>query len=291
MDQHFVPKSYLSAWCDPNTPPLQTPSVWIFTKDGTQSHNKAPKNILKETDTYTIKGADGSRDLTLEQGLCQLESRFVSIRNNKLSKEEPLSQDEHLYVCGFMAAMITRTKAQREYYKEYWGGLLKDLDGMIKRRRQENPNARIILDRLPEDLNKRSLTYADVREAAEKPLQTLMFPLIDTITPRLLRLDYAIFTTDDAPGFITSDNPCSWYDPKWQELPPMLQNQPALRKSTEISLPISPRQMICLNLNGIRGYIKANDKIINAINARTRFNALESFIVNANLKKWEWFAE
>ena len=262
-----------------------------FSQDGTQSHNKAPKNILKETDTYTIKGADGSRDLTLEQGLCQLESRFVGILNNKFSNEETLSQDEHLYVCGFMAAMIARTKAQREYLKGYWGGLLKDLDGMINRRRQENPNARIILDRLPDDRNIGSLTYADVREAAEKPLQTLMLPLIDSITPRFLRLDYVIFTTDDDPGFITSDNPCTWADPKRQELPPMFQNQPTLRKSTEISLPISPRQMICLNLNGMRGYIKANDKIVNMANARTRVNALEFFVVNANVKKREWFVE
>jgi len=290
--QHFVPQSYLSAWCDPNTPPDQTPYVWIFTKDGAQSKRKAPENVFCETDTYTIKSADGSRDLWLECGLCELESRFVCTRNNKISKEEALNQEEHLYLCAFMAAMLSRTKAQREHHKAQWGGFLKVLDEMIENRRKENPNARIILDRLPADHNERSFTYADVKEAAEKPLQTLMSPLISAMTPKLLRLDYyAIFTTDVAPGFITSDNPCNWYDSKWQELPPMWQNQPLLRKSTEISLPISPKQLVCLNLSGMQGYIKADDKIVNEANARTRFNALEYFVVNANIKKDEWFVE
>ena len=143
-NQHFIPKSYLSAWCDPNTPPQQTPYVWIFTKDGKQSDNKAPHNILYETDTYTIKSADGSRDLKLERGLCELESRFVHVRDKKICKEKPLGQEEHFYLCAFMAAMLARTKAQREHHKEQWGGLLKDLDEMIKARRNENPNARIM---------------------------------------------------------------------------------------------------------------------------------------------------
>jgi Protein of unknown function (DUF4238) len=155
---------------------------------------------------------------------------------------------------------------------------------MIDKRRKDNPNARIILDRHPGDHNERFFTYADIKEAAEKPLQTLMLPLITAMIPKFLMLDYAIFTTDDVTGFITSDNPCSWHDHKWQELPPMWQSYPLLRKSTEISLPISPKQMACLNLNGMRGYIKANE-IVNEANARTRFNALESFIVNANVKK------
>jgi Protein of unknown function (DUF4238) len=116
-NQHFVPQSYLSAWCDANTPPGQTPYVWIFAKEGTQSKRKAPENIFFETDTYTIKSADGSRALRLERGLCELESRFVHIRNNKISKEEPLNQKEHLYLCAFMAAMLVRTKAQREHQK------------------------------------------------------------------------------------------------------------------------------------------------------------------------------
>jgi hypothetical protein len=48
-DQHFVPNSYLKPWCNAATP-------------------------AKQTDIYTVKAADGLRDLTLEHGLNQLET-------------------------------------------------------------------------------------------------------------------------------------------------------------------------------------------------------------------------
>ena len=32
--QHWVPESYLTAWCDPGTPADQEPYVWRFSKDG-----------------------------------------------------------------------------------------------------------------------------------------------------------------------------------------------------------------------------------------------------------------
>jgi hypothetical protein len=48
--QHFIPRSYLAAWRDPETPEGQEPYVWRFSKDGSQSKNKAPQNIFTETD-------------------------------------------------------------------------------------------------------------------------------------------------------------------------------------------------------------------------------------------------
>ena len=44
--QHFVPQSYLRAWCDPETPDGQEPYVWRFAKDGTDARRKAPENIF-----------------------------------------------------------------------------------------------------------------------------------------------------------------------------------------------------------------------------------------------------
>ncbi len=69
--QHFVPKSYLEAWCDPACPKKQTPYVWLFSCDGADIKRKSPKNIFYETDMYTILGKNGERILTLEHGLQQ----------------------------------------------------------------------------------------------------------------------------------------------------------------------------------------------------------------------------
>jgi hypothetical protein len=75
-NQHFIPRSYLAAWCDPTTPAGHEPYVWRFDKDGTNRRKKSPANLFSETDTYTITTADWKRDLTLENGLAELESRF-----------------------------------------------------------------------------------------------------------------------------------------------------------------------------------------------------------------------
>ncbi|MCP4426859.1 MAG: DUF4238 domain-containing protein, partial [Chloroflexi bacterium] len=84
--QHYVPSSYLRAWCDPDTPKGHTPYVWRFSKDGTQISKKAPKRIFYERDLYTVRGNDGQRDLHLEYNLSKVENEFYKLRKNKLSR-------------------------------------------------------------------------------------------------------------------------------------------------------------------------------------------------------------
>jgi hypothetical protein len=77
VKQHWVPRSYLEAWCDPETPDDHDPYVWRFGKDDREDRRKAPHNIFAETDFYTIRMPEGGKDLTLERGLSTLESEFV----------------------------------------------------------------------------------------------------------------------------------------------------------------------------------------------------------------------
>lgn len=95
--QHFIPEGYLKEWCDPDCPPMHEPYVWRFQKDSKEGQRKAPKNIFRETDMYTIKSVNGDRDLTLERGLSQLESVYCSLRDNKLLRHIPLDPDEHFF--------------------------------------------------------------------------------------------------------------------------------------------------------------------------------------------------
>ena len=74
--QHWIPRSYLNAWCDPATPKEHQPYVWRFEKDGTSRARKSPKNIFHATDLYTIHLSDGTRELSIEHGLSELESEF-----------------------------------------------------------------------------------------------------------------------------------------------------------------------------------------------------------------------
>ncbi len=104
--QHTVPESYLTAWCDPETPEGQEPYVWRWLKDGTEVRRKAPRNIFYEMEIYTLKTPDGSRDLRLEGMLSGLEAAFAT---NQARKVGPFSspgfcREVHLdQVCGCSA--------------------------------------------------------------------------------------------------------------------------------------------------------------------------------------------
>jgi hypothetical protein len=64
--QHWIPRSYLQAWTEPDVPANHEPFVHVFSKDGDRHRRRAPSNIFTETDLYTIKQPGGGRDLRLE---------------------------------------------------------------------------------------------------------------------------------------------------------------------------------------------------------------------------------
>ena len=82
--QHWVPRSYLQAWVDPDTPAGHEPYVNVISRDGGEVRRRAPSNIFTETDLYTIQLPDGRRDLRLEHGLSQLETDFFEMRRKFL---------------------------------------------------------------------------------------------------------------------------------------------------------------------------------------------------------------
>ena len=125
--QHFVPRAYLKAWCDPNTPAGQEPYVWRFNKDGSDPRRKAPDNLFHGTDLYTIHIPGGERDLVLEHLLSGLESAYVAIRDTKLAHLERLTSADRLVLCAFIAAAEARTPARRDHFAGEWGGVLDDV--------------------------------------------------------------------------------------------------------------------------------------------------------------------
>jgi Protein of unknown function (DUF4238) len=122
--QHFVPATYLRAWCDATSPSNYEPYVWVFPKNGGEAKSKVPENILWETDFYTIKKINGERDLILEHGLAQLESQFAVLRDRKLTNRKSLSLQEKSILYAFTAAMFARTKARRNHLQEQWQQVL-----------------------------------------------------------------------------------------------------------------------------------------------------------------------
>ena len=289
--QHYIPKSYLKTWCDPNTPKSQTPYVWRLKNDGSDSSKKSPDNIFYESDMYTIITEDGQRDLTLEHGLCELEGQFSTIRRKKLEKRKPLTETEHLYVCAFAAALHSRTKSSRDHWKSNWEMPLKRMEELLEwgRTATREDKIRASASNAKSAYGNNSLSYDEVKELYEKPLQTMLPSMVSTLTNRFQKMQMAILCTEIKPGFISSDSPCFLYDPEAHKRPP-LQKVPGLKyPTTEVYLPISPKQTLLLTNYNYVGYHDKTEADVDEINRLIVSHSYEYFVANTNVYDDFWF--
>ena len=293
--QHWVPRSYLASWCDPDTPPGQEPYVWLFQKDGTNVKRRAPDNIFHETDLYTID-VGGQRDLTLEHGLSTVESQFVRIRNEVLRRRQPLNDEDRVWLLIFVAAAVSRTRAMRDHMREQWTGMLQKMDRLQEHIDRATPKQleRMIAAAPPVSDNKdSSISHEAVKAMAETPLQIALPGMISSQLRIFRRMKLGILFHDFKPGFITSDTPCVWFDPESYKYPVLFRSPGLGMASIEVTLPISPRQMVIIShQDNLEGYIPLyRSTVVDELNRRTRFHCDEYLVVSRNETRPVWFEE
>ncbi len=137
--QHFIPRSYLAAWCDPQTPDGQEPYVYLFPRDGGPPKRRAPINIFTETDMYTRKGPSGERDLRLEHWLEKTERSFFNCRRDFLARLSQLPTERRNKLTVFIAALHARTPAMRDHHGQFWKNLENLGDEMTENMKSKTP--------------------------------------------------------------------------------------------------------------------------------------------------------
>lgn len=287
--QHWVPESYLKAWCDPDAPEKYEPYVWMIPKDGSASKNKAPQNIFCESEMYTIHGSEGERDLTLEHGLSGLEDFFARLRRKQLASRIDLEPDEIFHLLLFVAAMRCRTAAQRNHLQSQWGEALKMMDSLAEQMTKEGAERFIATQ--PSSGSEESLSHEQVRSLAEKPMQNALFPMIIAETELLAQMHLAIIGTNSSSTFIASDSPCVWVNPEIHKLPPFYRHVGLGQTKTEVTLPVSPEQIILISWDEQEdGYLELNnDQAVEEYNRRTGCLCDKYCISNSNIRKDFWF--
>ncbi|PKR83893.1 DUF4238 domain-containing protein [Heyndrickxia camelliae] len=288
--QHYIPQSYLESWCDPNIPDGYDEYVWMFSADGESVKRKNPKNIFYESDMYTIVDENGNRILDIEHGLSGLEGKFALIRDNKLASQQKLSLEERYYILIFVAAMNNRTAASKEHLSSEWGKVV-ELGNMLKQSYENGtPEQRKALESIG-SLNKdgHSFSLDEVEKFQQEPMQTIMIPRINAEFNHYKKMQLSILNTDDEVGFITSDDPCVWFDPEAYKRPPFYRSVGLGYRSVEVTLPISPNQAILISHTPLPMYLNVDMGIVDSINRKTRFHADKYYVVNKNYKNDFWF--
>jgi hypothetical protein len=295
--QHWVPKSYLKEWCDPDAPPTHEPYVHVFAKDGGSHRVKPPAKIFTERDLYTISREDGQRDLRLEHGLSGLEASFAEIRRDFLARRRALPTARHAKLMAFVAAMHSRTPAMRDHHLDFWGEVLEmgeRLERRMKTASEEERRAAAVF--IPPADDRQSMTMDDVRRVVASPMEHILVPSIAGEIRYLPLMRAHVLCTDDDVGFITSDSSVCWFDPEWHKKPPLFRNPSLSTELLEITLPLSPHQMLLIThqqdfnhpQNGIQ-YIDVLPEHVSEINRRTRFGSNEEFVVKREFTDEYWF--
>jgi hypothetical protein len=264
-NQHIIPRCYLKQFVDPHTPAGQEPYVWIFERNERRGKKRAPKNILAETDFYTLKG-----DYTIEKTLAQIESDYSVIFEKKISKRVPLSAEEHILFCAFVAAMLQRTKKQRE-----------NIEGFVDQIVEKVAD----LEKAHEMPPKTSEEWKAQKENAHKLSVMAVTP---EITKILFQMNLAFLSSNGRASYITSDAPAFLFNSA-------LQFQsfygPGLKQQhVEVHMPLSPVISACFSwINNLRGYVEVGQDTVHESNRMVHGYSHHYFIANSPKLKRRWF--
>lgn len=293
--QHYVPRCYLKAWHDPAVPPggRITPYVWHFEKDGNNSRAKAPANIFTETDIYTIERADGDRDLRLEHGLQGIEDQFTRIRNLRFSRREWPDAEQFVWVLAFVASAQVRTAAMRDFQARQWGDMRQKMERIEQAYREAGPERRkrmSVLGPPPGAKETEGMGIEDLRQVEQNPIRFMLVPALQAVMPIMARMHVAVLCTEDPLGFVTTDKPCTWFNPEGHKLPPLYRSPGLAMRSIEVTLPISPRQCLLISHNpDFTGYIDIEPHVVDELNRRHIAHCDSAFIACRNETRPVWF--
>jgi Protein of unknown function (DUF4238) len=294
-DQHFVPACYLKAWLEDDIPKGSTKPafVWIFDQEGKNPQRKSPRRIFTETDLYTLRGADGARDLRLEHGLGEIEDGFTRVRNSKLNRRRELNTADWKWLCLFVATAYMRTKSMIDHHVGQWQKVF----DMVERVTDQVDADRVSgIERTYPPTLRSGPSYTpqpgDFERMKASTPKLLVSQSIETVFPVLERMHFTIFCTDDPVGFVTSDTPCIWHDSTAYRRPPVMRGVGLMDKDIEITMPLSPWQCIVFTHMPISkpGYTDCQLGLVDSVNARQIGYAHESFVCRSPIARPEWFA-
>jgi len=274
----------MAAWCDPATPAGQEPFVWVFPAAGGEAKKRAPKKLFREADMYTrkivIPGVLDARDLHLEAGLSHLEDAFGRTRRDFIDPRKPIPTAPALKLLALVAAQQWRTPSARRHLSKSWGGVLERMDELQASYDRMAPDQKKSFNKGTRYLggDGPKMDHDQVRRLTEQPLQETLASHVRVLTPLLAKLRMAILCTEASPGFITSDNPCVWFDPMAHKRPLMHQSPALMYRTLEITMPLTPHSMLLLSWRGPTGYADVPSLAVAELNRRTRAYADESFI-------------
>ena len=272
--QHTVPRCYLNAWVDPETPLDQTPYVHMFDLHGGNPRRKSPAKILRMPDLYTIFRG-GERDLRIERAFSQWEGNFVRGRG-LFEASQFRTSDDAADLYAFVGAVPARPPHRIDFMKDQWASIVERMREVQANLNPAIPPIRSLSSGGP------SMSLVQVQVMADNPMGTWFPDTVATYVETLSTMfgcdvlvnktpDH-LFLTSDAPAVIHHRPIC---DPRFRHMPRGLRSP-----GCEITLPLSPRLALLFRHKppGVHAFIGADWKAVFEVNHRTLTGAQTTII-------------
>jgi len=285
--QHWIPQCYTKAWTDPGA---KMPMVHLYTAEGFYLYCKHPKHIFAERDLYTLKTKGGERDVKVELALQKLEDQYARIRR-RLDRSDPATPRDRAALAYFVAAMRNRSPAARDHWDQFLKRVIDVGDSMARSLREATPEARermAAISRLPQSGGP-AIPLKEFKNMRQTGFGSWLPSHVIAEGNLLAKMRLTIMSCDDAPGFITSDNPVVW----WDGVESYRRGNFGLGLGSphiEVTMPLSPRQCLLFSHDAPAGQCKIASVTRDAINVRTLAHVRERFVANSAELTVDWIA-
>jgi hypothetical protein len=244
VDQHYIPRGYLRGFCDARTPTGQEPWLWICELRQGLVKRRAPKNVAKRPDYYSVTRDAGEVDHVAERLLSRIESNGIPILSRIREGNFALTDEERQHLALFIGFLITRTPSFRDFMERVAG---KGGESIIRvmarhpeyfRRTGREAVGRNMSDEQIEDARLRGLEperHFIVRGTPDFSLGQAL-ALAPAPAGEILLMQWQFLIAGGLEHFVTGDAPVTWQNSH---------RAAGLRmRGTRLSFPISPQ--ICL---------------------------------------------
>jgi hypothetical protein len=266
---HTVPRAYLVGFQDKNKGGLVVVDRRRPAEEQLRAQRTVPiKSVSTCLDAYVLRRSTGTYDGP-ERALNLIEQSIPKLRANL--RKGPLS-DEDLGNCARLAATQYARGRNRTL-------MVRPFRIQLDKVRKDAVAQGLDGDGAVADFVRKNIYDGDIVVDPENlALLAVLQQIILTLNP--LNAMYKCIITSERNDFITSDEPVVWFDPTAIKR----RDRRALRRiawsqSCEVTYPLGRRHCILMAYNPILPDAKADDAVVEAINARTAsFCANEAYV-------------
>jgi hypothetical protein len=137
--------------------------------------------------------------------------------------------------------------------------------------------------------NTETTTSHQTGRMVEVAPQYFVMEMLKIQTPLLFEMEMSIFVAHDDLGFITSDSPCVWFNPRAHTFPTFYRSPGLAQPDVEVTLPLTPNHLLFISQRKNLFYLDVGQDLVDEANRTTRAHTADEFVSWKGETRPYWF--